>query len=46
MRVVLCMSGVDESGSGVCEQCVEMSVSEFRTFHRRMAEIAAQMDNM
>lgn len=44
--VVLCVSSVDEVGSGVSEQCVELSVSEFRAFHRRIKEIAAQMDNM
>ena len=44
--VVLCVSAVDESGSGVSEQCVELSVKEFRAFHKRMADIAAQMDSM
>ena len=44
--VMLSVSVVDESGSGVREQCVEMSVKEFRTFRRRMADIATQMDNM
>lgn len=42
----MCLSGVDETGKGVSEQVVEMSVAEFRVFHRRMADIAAQMDNM
>ena len=44
--VVLCVSVVDEGGNGVREQCVELSVKEFRAFHRRIADIAAQMDSM
>ena len=44
--VVLRVSVVDESGAGVREQCVELSVKEFRAFHRRIGEIATQMDNM